>query len=76
MIKSLRIFVIAVTLPAVAQASIIFTNLGAGQSYDVTQGNPVGNDFAGDNAGRKATRSRLRLAPHLSSIEVALVAVS
>jgi hypothetical protein len=71
MIKSLGIFVIAVTLPAVAQASIIFTNLGAGQSYDVTQGNPVGNDFAGDNAAQGDTFTPT-VSTTLSSIEVAL----
>jgi hypothetical protein len=33
-----------------ASASTVFTNFGSGMSYDTSQGNPVGNDFAGDNA--------------------------
>lgn len=33
-----------------ASATVVFTNFGPGVSYDVTQGNAVGNDFAGDNA--------------------------
>jgi hypothetical protein len=36
-------------LPAVSSAATIFTNLGAGNSYDITEGNFVGNDFVGDN---------------------------
>jgi hypothetical protein len=71
MIKSLRIIAIAATLSTVAHASIIFTNLGAGQSYDVTQGNPVGNDFAGDNAAQGETFTPTVTAT-LTSIEVAL----
>jgi hypothetical protein len=64
-------FVIAVTLSTVAQASVIFTNLGAGQAHDVTQGNPVGNDFAGDNAAQGDTFTPT-VSATLSSIEVAL----
>jgi hypothetical protein len=41
---------LAALLPATASAGVIFTNFGAGLAYDVTQGNPVGNDFVGDNA--------------------------
>jgi hypothetical protein len=74
MIKSLRIFLLAVSLPAIAPASIIFTNLGAGQSYDMTQGNPVGNDFAGDNAAQGDTFTPTASAT-LSSIEVALTCI-
>jgi len=36
--------------PGAGAASIIFSNFGPSLAYDVTQGNPVGNDFAGDNA--------------------------
>ena len=35
-----------------ASASVVLTNFGPGLSYDTTQGNPVGNDFAGDNAAQ------------------------
>lgn len=41
---------LAALLPATASASVIFTNFGASLPYDTSQGNPVGNDFAGDNA--------------------------
>jgi hypothetical protein len=74
MIKSIGIFLIAVTVPVLAPASIIFTNLGPGQTYDVTQGNPVGNDFAGDNAAQGDTFTPTANAT-LSSIEVALSCV-
>ena len=39
-------------LPATASASVIFTDFGASLAYDTSQGNPVGNDFAGDNAAQ------------------------
>jgi hypothetical protein len=44
-------------LPAVSTASIItvFTNFGAGQSYNTAGGNPVGNDFVGDDAAEGDT---------------------
>jgi hypothetical protein len=32
-----------------ASGSVVFTNFGVGTPYDVTQGNPVGNDFVGDH---------------------------
>ena len=42
---------LAAILPASASAAtILFTNFGSSMAYDTTQGNPVGNDFAGDNA--------------------------
>ena len=34
---------------SVAEASIVFTNFGAGLSYDITSGNPVGNAFDGND---------------------------
>jgi hypothetical protein len=74
MIRSLRIFIIAATLLSASQASIIFTNLGPGKSYDVTQGNPVGNDFAGDNAAQGDTFTPTVTAT-LTSIELALSCV-
>lgn len=40
---------LAAMLPATASATTIFTNFGPSLSYDTTQGNLVGNDFAGDN---------------------------
>jgi hypothetical protein len=49
--KVVIIGALAAALPAIAPAAVIFTNFGPSLSYDVTQGNPVGNDFAGDNAG-------------------------
>jgi hypothetical protein len=39
-------------LPATASASVIFTNFGASLAYDTSQGNPVGNDFVGDDAAQ------------------------
>jgi hypothetical protein len=44
--------VLAVLLPATASASVIFTNFGASLAYDTSQGNPIGNDFAGDDAAQ------------------------
>jgi hypothetical protein len=41
---------LAAALPALAPAAAIFTNFGPSLAYDITQGNPVGNDFGGDNA--------------------------
>jgi hypothetical protein len=43
---------LAALLPATASASVIFTNFGPTLAYDESQGNPVGNDFAGDNAAQ------------------------
>ncbi len=43
---------LAAILPATASASVIFTNFGASLTYDTSQGNPVGNDFAGDDAAQ------------------------
>lgn len=37
-------------VPSGASASSIFSNFGPGSSYDLNDANPVGNDFAGDNA--------------------------
>lgn len=42
------IWLAAATLPSITSASIIFTNFGPGLSYDITEGNGVGNDFVGD----------------------------
>ncbi len=41
--------VLAAALAGGASADVIFTNFGAGMSYNTGLGNPVGNDFAGDN---------------------------
>jgi hypothetical protein len=71
MTKQLSILLIAAALSSVAQASIIFTNLGPGRSYDITQGNPVGNDFAGDIAAQGDTFTPTSTAT-LTTIEVAL----
>jgi hypothetical protein len=40
---------LAAMLPVTASAGVIFTNFGPSLAYDTTQGNAVGNDFAGDN---------------------------
>ena len=39
----------AIATPKVASAGVIFTNFGAGQSYDTGTGNPIGNAFDGNN---------------------------
>ena len=57
-----------------ASASVIFTNFGPGMSYDVTQGNPVGNDFAGDNAAEADSFMPVSNAT-FQSLEVALSCV-
>jgi hypothetical protein len=46
-----RFLVWAVTIaaPGVASASVIFTNFGAGHSYDTTSGNSIGNAFDSNN---------------------------
>src|SRR5579862_8596228 len=45
----LLIWILALAAPTVAPASVIFTNFGAGRSYDITGGNPIGNAFDGNN---------------------------
>jgi hypothetical protein len=40
---SLALWILALAVPAVAWADPIFTNFGAGLSYDITTGGPVGN---------------------------------
>ena len=45
----LLIWILALVAPAVAPASVIFTDFGAGHSYDITGGNPIGNAFDGNN---------------------------
>jgi hypothetical protein len=39
---------ISLLLPAASNAAAIFTNFGAGNTYDITQGNFVGDDGVGD----------------------------
>ena len=53
-LQSLALFgALTALLPVSASASsILFTNFGASLAYDTSQGNPVGNDFAGDNAAQ------------------------
>lgn len=52
-------------------ASVIFTNLGPGSSYDTTGGNPIGNDLAGDNAAQGNTFTQGSTAA-LGSLDIAL----
>jgi hypothetical protein len=42
-------FCVSLLLPAVSTANIVYSDFGPGQSYDITVGNFVGNDFVGDN---------------------------
>jgi hypothetical protein len=53
--KALLVCLVASALPAIAPASVLFSNFGAGMSYNTSQGNPIGNDFAGDNAAQAET---------------------
>src|SRR5215467_8091418 len=46
---SLLMWAAAAATPSIASASILFTNFGPGQSYDVASGNIVGNGFDGNN---------------------------
>jgi hypothetical protein len=48
--RGLLIGLLLAALPALSPASVIFTNFGPALGYDTLQGNPVGNDFGGDNA--------------------------
>ena len=45
----------AAVLPANLSASVIFTNFGPSQGYDLLNYNIVGNDFAGDNLAQGDT---------------------
>lgn len=40
---SLLIWTLALAAPAIAPASVIFTNFGPSHAYDITEGDPVGN---------------------------------
>jgi hypothetical protein len=62
---------LALALPAVAPASVIFTNFGSGMSYNTTGGNAVGNAFDGNNYGEGETFTPSATAT-LGSIEVEL----
>lgn len=48
-VRNFLIWTLALAAPAIAPASVIFTNFGAGQTYDTTVGNPIGNAFDGNN---------------------------
>jgi hypothetical protein len=43
------VWTVAIAAPGVASASVIFTNFGAGHSYDTTSGNSIGNAFDSNN---------------------------
>jgi len=45
----LFVWALAVAAPGVASADVMFTNFGAGHSYDVSSGNPVGFAFDANN---------------------------
>jgi PEP-CTERM motif len=50
---SLGVWALVLAAPSAAQAStILFTNYGGGFSYNTTDGNPLGNDFVGDNVAQ------------------------
>jgi len=65
--------VVMLTVPAVVQATPIFTNFGPGFGYDTTTGNPVGNglDFTGFNYAEGDTFVPVANA-FLGSIRIAL----
>lgn len=68
---SLLIWAAAAAAPSIASADVMFTNFGAGQSYDTSTGNSVGNAFDGNNYAAGDTF----VAPEtqaLTSISVAL----
>lgn len=46
--RCLLVCVVAFVLASPSFAAPVFSNLGPGSSYDITQGNGVGNDFVGD----------------------------
>ncbi len=48
-VRNLLIWTVALAAPAIAPASVIFTNFGAGPTYNTTGGNPDGNAFDGSN---------------------------
>ena len=64
-------FCLSLLLPAISAASTIYSNFGAGQSYDITEGNLVGNDFSGDNLGEGDTFTPAATAK-FGSLDIAL----
>ena len=53
--KSLLICVSLVVVPAALPGATVFSNFGAGSSYNTALGNPIGNDFNGDNLAQGDT---------------------
>jgi hypothetical protein len=62
---------LSLAAPAIAPASVIFTNFGAGHSYDTTGGNPIGNAFDGSNYAEGDTFTPAASAT-FGSVQVAL----
>jgi PEP-CTERM motif len=68
---SLLIWAVAALTTPVASADIMFTNFGAGDSYDASTGNAVGNFFDGNNYAQGGTFVASET-QKLTSISVAL----
>lgn len=68
------IWALALAVPAVAPASVIFTNFGAGQTYDINSANAVGNGFDGNNYGEGESFTPTASA-NFGSVSVALSCV-
>jgi PEP-CTERM motif len=62
---------ISLLLPAASNAAVIFTNFGPGNTYDITQGNFVGDDTQGDVLEQATTFTPTAMAM-FGSVEVAL----
>jgi len=45
----LGVSILVFAAPSVAEADVLFTNFGAGLTYDINLGNPVGNAFDGND---------------------------
>jgi hypothetical protein len=67
----LGVSILVFAAPSVAEADVFFTNFGAGQTYDITSGNPVGNAFDGSDYAEADTFTPL-VSGKLQSLRLAL----
>lgn len=70
-LTSIGVWTLLFAAPAVSRADIVFTNFGAGFSYNTGLGNPVGNAFDGNNYAQGDTFTPTTSAD-LSSLDIAL----
>jgi hypothetical protein len=67
----LGVSILSFAAPSVAQADVLYTNFGVGQTYDINSGNPVGNAFDG-NDWAEANTFTPSVSGKLQSLQLAL----